>query len=55
MFGTFYGSQDTLDDYGSLDAPWEMTPLNSFILQYLCHNQFVFVFENENITLKNIC
>ena len=26
---------------GSLDAPCEMVPLNSFVLQYLCHNQFV--------------
>ena len=23
---------------GSLNEPWEMAPLNSFILQYLCHN-----------------
>ena len=29
---------------GSLDAPSKMTPLKSFILQYLCHNQFVFCF-----------
>ena len=27
---------------GSLDAPCEMAVLHSFILQYLCHNQFVF-------------
>ena len=29
---------------GSLDAPCETAPLNSFTLQYLCHNQFVFCF-----------
>ena len=31
---------------GSLDAPFEMVPVNSFILQYLCHNQFVVCFSN---------
>ena len=31
-----------------------MAPLKSFYLQYLCHNQFAFVFKNENIILKNI-
>ena len=29
---------------GSLDALWKMVPLNSFILQYLRHNQFAFCF-----------
>ena len=29
---------------GSLDAPWEREPLISFVLQYLCHNQFAFYF-----------
>ena len=28
----------------SLDAPWERALLISFILQYLCHNQFAFCF-----------
>ena len=27
---------------GSLGAPYEMTPLNSFLLQYLRQNQFAF-------------
>ena len=54
-FGKFYGSQDVLDDYSSLDVPWEMTPLNSFILQYLFHNQFFFLLKSESIKLKNIC
>ena len=30
---------------GSLDAPCEMAALNSFVLQYLCHKQFVFCFQ----------
>ena len=30
---------------GSLDAPCKMVPLNSFVLQYLCHNQFDFCFQ----------
>ena len=29
---------------GSLEAPCKMLPLNSFILQYLYHNQFAFCF-----------
>ena len=42
-------------DYGLIDAQCKMVPLNSFILQYLYHNQLTsFVFENENVTLKNI-
>ena len=28
----------------SLDAQCKVTPPNSFILQYLCHNQFAFCF-----------
>ena len=39
---------------GSLDAPCKMVPRNSFILQYLCHDQFIFFSENENVTFKNI-
>ena len=39
---------------GSLDEPCEMAPLNSFILQYYVITSLPFVFENENITLKNI-
>ena len=29
---------------GTLDAPYEMVPLNSFILQSLCHNQYLICF-----------
>ena len=29
---------------GSLGAPWKKVPLSNIILQYLCHNQFVFCF-----------
>ena len=39
----------------SLDEPCEMAQLNSFILQYYVKTSLSFVFENENITLKNIC
>ena len=30
---------------GSADAPCKMESQNSFILQYLCHSQFVFSFQ----------
>ena len=39
---------------GSLDEPCEIAPLNSFILQYYVITSLSFVFEKENITLKNI-
>ena len=41
---------------GSFDAPCEMGPVNSFIFQYLIYviTSLTFVFENENIRLKNI-
>ena len=42
---------------GSLDKPCEMAPLNSFIFLW-CNIYIItsssFVFENENITFKNI-
>ena len=40
---------------GSLDAPCEMVPLNSFILQHLCHNQFAFCFRKwKHYTEKDL-
>ena len=29
-----------------------MVPLNSFILQYLCHNQFVFYFQKRKHSIE---
>ena len=37
---------------GSLDAPCEMAPLNSFIMQYYVITSSSFVFKNENIHSK---
>ena len=33
---------------GSLEAPCNMAPVNSFNFQYKCHNQFVFCFRKWN-------
>ena len=30
---------------GFLDAPFEMGPIDSFVCQYVCHNQFVICFQ----------
>ena len=39
---TIFAKSSLIDVW--LDKSCEMVPLNSFILQYLCHNQFVFCF-----------
>ena len=39
---------------GSLDTPCKMVPIKSFILQYLCHNQFSLLFLKKKTLLKKL-